>query len=85
MKPQIQTLNPIIVALDKVHSSCIAALGYDQPTKTAVVQFVSGGLYTYANVPANTMTLWKKNRSMGSYFHRNIRGQYEFKRIDAKG
>ena len=39
-----------------VASSNVAAVGYDPATETLEVEFLSGSIYQYYNVPENSMT-----------------------------
>lgn len=42
----------ITLKLTPVKSSQISAIGYEEPAKKLVVQFISGGTYQYSNVTA---------------------------------
>lgn len=58
-------------------SSTIRAVGYDEPTETLRVQFVSGAVYDYAAVPAAVHTALMGASSIGSHFGQNIRTLYQ--------
>lgn len=62
-----------------VKSSNLAAVGYDPSTQTLEVEFSSGKVYSYAGVPADVAAAMTEAESVGSYFAKNIRGQYEAK------
>lgn len=61
-----------------VESSLLDKVGYDAATQTLVVQMVnSSELYTYQNVPQSIYDGLLAADSKGSYFAKNIKGQYE--------
>lgn len=62
-----------------VASSSIRSVGYDE--ETLEIEFQSGGIYRYADVPRDTYEGLLGARSHGSYFHEHIRGQYDYRRI----
>ena len=57
-----------------VSSSQIAALGYDEDTRTMRVQFVKGGVYDYANVDEDLFTRLLHSESVGRDFAKEIKG-----------
>jgi|SRR6056297_2438007 len=63
-----------------VASSSIRSIGYDDG-ETLEVEFQSGGVYRYADVPRQIYEEFLSARSHGSYFHENVRGQYDYHRI----
>lgn len=65
----------------EVESSNVRKIGYDEKTKTAYVQFLSGSIYSYKDVPREQFESLKKAASVGSYFYRNFRNKYESKKI----
>lgn len=65
-----------------VKSSNIAAIGHDAETGKLHVQFKSGGTWVYDDVPAETHAAMTNADSVGSYFHKNIKGKFEGKRRD---
>jgi hypothetical protein len=64
-----------------VASSSIRSLGYDEDDETLEIEFQSGGIYRYSDVPRETYEGLLGARSHGSYFHESIRGQYDYFRI----
>ena len=67
--------------MQKVKSSNIKAVGYDEITQKMRVEFFSGGLYEYDKVPRNTFLAFMKAESLGKYFHKNIRGKFDTKPV----
>jgi hypothetical protein len=70
------------VELQKVRSSAIDAIGYDDSTGTLVVRFKDGGTYEYSDVPKTRYVELMTASSLGSYFDRFIRkGGYRWRKI----
>ena len=70
------------ITMQPTDSSNIAAHGYDPATKTLAVQFKSGSLYHYDNVPEEVANEFKNAKSAGSFFAKSIRGNFEALRIE---
>ena len=66
-------------AIEAEHSK-IESFGYCPDSKTLAVKFKSGGLYHYANVPADVHEQMKAAESVGSFLHKNVKGKFEFAR-----
>lgn len=58
-------------------SSNIASVGYDRDTKTLEVEFRSGKVYRYADVPHAVFEEFRVGGYRGGHFHKNIRSLYE--------
>lgn len=61
-----------------VHSSVIASVGYDDRSKILEVEFLTGFVYQYYDVPKRTHDALMTAKSAGSYFNRFIRDKYRF-------
>ena len=61
-----------------VDSSNIEAIGYDDETQELHVQFLSGGLYIYHNVPRHVFDALMNAPSKGSFLNREVKGVYQF-------
>ena len=59
-----------------VSSSNIAAVGYDPDTMTLEVEFNSGKIYQYFDVPEVIFTEILGASSPGGYFNQNVKGSY---------
>lgn len=69
------------IEMNPVVSSNIAAAGYDEETKTLIIEFNSGSTYSYSGVPKETaMMLWSA-ASPGRYFYDYIKNYYDAERI----
>lgn len=64
-----------------VRSTNIASVGYDAGTKTLEIEFKSGGVYQYAGVPEKRYESLMKASAIGSYFHREIKPWYVFRKV----
>jgi hypothetical protein len=66
-----------------VTSSNLSSVGYDQATQTLEIEFHSGGVYQYSNVPAVVYSGLMSASSHGTYFDTNIKkGGYPFRKVD---
>ena len=61
---------------EKVTSSNIVSIGYDEPTKILEVEFKGGGVYQYEDVPQEVYFSLLNATSVGQYFNSNIRTAY---------
>lgn len=89
--------NNITIAVLAVVSSQIAAVGYDEPSKTLAVHFnakdgeAAGPHYHYFDVPTETgkelLAIAERNQkgdeeaSVGKFFYANVKPVYQFQRI----
>jgi len=64
-----------------VSSTNLASVGYDSETRTLRVEFKSGAVYEYYNVPEAEYQGLIDASSKGSYFHQNIKGRYSYSKI----
>jgi len=62
-------------------SSRIASWGYDSEHRTMEIEFVSGGVYQYSDVP---LAIWmdaQQAPSAGKWFDSQIKGVYPYQRL----
>ena len=59
-----------------IESSVIVSAGYDPDTNTMDVEFVSGRVYRYFMIPAETFEALTKADSAGRYFNETIRERF---------
>ena len=64
-----------------VSSSNIASIGYDAATQTLQVEFLSGSIYQYFDVPQNVFDEFIKAISKGKYLAAQIKGIYRYARV----
>jgi hypothetical protein len=66
---------------ENVTSSNIMSIGYDDSTNTLEIEFLTGGIYEYYNIPIDTYNELMNASSIGSYFSRNIRNIFPTQRV----
>ena len=62
---------------DPVSSSNLASVGFDPTTYTLEVEFNSGRVYQYFDVPEHIYQELMSAGSVGSYFSRSIRNSFD--------
>lgn len=67
--------------MHEVESSNVKAVGYEAESKTLKVEYKSGLMYEYENVPANVFDELLESASKGKYMNQNIKGQYNGRRV----
>lgn len=67
-----------------VNSSSIKTVGYSPETATLEVEFSSGGLYSYANVPQEVYDRFLTSDSKGHFFQADIRACYPCTHLNPK-
>jgi hypothetical protein len=61
-----------------VSSSEIQSIGYDAATQTLEVEFHSGGVYQYFDVPASEYQAFMAAASHGQYLNQHIKNTYRW-------
>jgi hypothetical protein len=73
------------IKLIPVNSSNVAAVGYDEASKTLAVQFHNHGrgneIYHYTGVPKSTFEALRDAESVGKYLNAVIKTQYEYTKV----
>lgn len=64
-------------------SSQVKSHGYDAATKTLAVEFKSGGIYHYHDVPAKTYDDMKAAKSVGKFIGASLKGAHKFTKLPA--
>jgi hypothetical protein len=64
-----------------VQSSNINSIGYDEDSERLEVEFNSGGIYHYYNVPKVIYLALMNAASHGVYLNQNIINKYTYRRI----
>jgi len=64
-----------------VDSSNLRSIGYDPETQTLEIEFHSGGIYQYFNVPPDIYTGSMNASSHGKYFYEHISDVYRYRRM----
>jgi hypothetical protein len=66
---------------EKVSSSSLRSVGYDPSRLVLEIEFRTGGIYQYLNVPERVYLELLTDESMGRYFDYSIRDNYVCKKI----
>lgn len=66
---------------DPVASSNIVSVGYDAPSETLEVEFMSGSVYQYYNVPQPTYDAFISAPSAGQFFAYQIKNAFPYSRV----
>jgi len=64
-----------------VSSSNISSIGYDQRSATLEVEFTSGDVYRYFDVPEHLHQQFLHATSLGQFLNDNIRYRYRYQKI----
>ena len=64
-----------------VSSSDLSSVGYDQEKQILEIEFNSGGVYQYFDVPTSIYEGLMNASSHGKYFHRNIKDNFRYEQI----
>ena len=64
-----------------VKSSQLSYIGFDDDNNKLYVTFSNGTTYEYDNVPYITYKELKNSESVGSYFTKNIKTKFKYKKI----
>ena len=63
-------------------SKMIRRADYTPDTKELIVTFNNGQKYSYENVNEDVMNEFMEPESAGRYFLQNIKGKYEFQKLE---
>lgn len=66
---------------DPVSSSNLLSVGYDIDTRTLEVEFKSGSVYQYFDVPESVHVELTGAPSVGQYFAANVRNSYRYAQV----
>ena len=64
-----------------VDSTDIKSVGYDPATKILEIEFHSGGIYQYLDVPDMVYSDLMNADSKGKYFHRHVKNVYNHRKV----
>ena len=64
-----------------VTSSNIAAVGYDEASRTLEILFTNGRVYQYFDVPTQAHRALMNAGSYGQYLNQHIKGKYRYARV----
>ena len=64
-----------------VESSSLRSIGYDRATATLEVEFASGGVYRYSDVPPEVWSAFRQSDSKGRFFQEYVRDHFAMTRV----
>lgn len=67
-----------IMNRQSVSSTDLNSVAYDPGTQTLEIEFNSGGIYQYSNVPQDIYDGLMSADSHGKYFNQNIKNSYQY-------
>lgn len=70
-----------MIQREYVSSSNVVSVGYDAPSQTLEVEFRSGGVYQYYNVPQGVFDEFMKAPSKGRFLAYQIRSSFPYSRV----
>lgn len=62
-------------------SSVVRYFCYDAERRRLQIQYVSGNVYEYFDVPERVYEEMKNSGSKGAFLNKEIKGKYEFSRV----
>lgn len=65
----------------QVASSNISSIGYDEDSSTLEIEFHSGAVYQYFDVPSNVHQGIMEAGSHGQYLAQHIKGHYRYVKV----
>ena len=65
----------------KVISTNLKRVSYGEKTHDMLIQFQSGAVYQYRDVPGNISQGLLQADSPGTFFNKNVRNRYTYKRV----
>ena len=71
-----------ISKLNKVESSNLDSVGYDEEDKVLTIKFNKGGVYNYYGVDKKIYDELMKAESKGKYFHKKVKGKFKYLKVD---
>lgn len=69
------------IDLIRIDSSNIYAIGYDAAERILEIQFRSGGVYRYYDVPQAVHREFMSSISKGRYFYNAIKGAFRYRKV----
>jgi len=75
------TFEPYFSTPTKVNSSQVDSVAYHDESTTLQVNFKNGGSYNYFNVPRPKFDELVQSKSVGSFLHKEIKGNHEFQKV----
>ena len=65
----------------RVKSSLVASVGYSSTSETLEIEFTSGTVYQYFEVPLGTYRAFLTAESKGAFFNDEVKGVFRYTQI----
>ena len=65
----------------RVNSTNVRSIGYDVTTSTLEIEFQSGDVYQYFNVPDTVYAALMRASSKGGYLNDHVKDRYRFRKV----
>lgn len=72
------------ITMQKVQSSNVDSVGYDESKGDVHVQFLDGSRYVYESVPHDVFDALVASPSIGAFISRNMRGTYTYHQLPSQ-
>lgn len=66
---------------EAVDSEAIASVGYDADMRVLEIEFTSGAVYRYFDVPARVHAELMTAESLGEHFAHHIRDEFDYEQV----
>ncbi|MGQ4659260.1 KTSC domain-containing protein [Lysobacter sp. F6437] len=66
----------------RVESEALRSVGYDGKRQVLEIEFQSGELYRYFDVPASVHAGLMEAQSHGEYFSQHVRDRFDYEHLD---
>ncbi|WP_396336445.1 KTSC domain-containing protein [Fischerella sp. JS2] len=66
------------IAMLPMNSSMVNAIGYDGDKNILQIEFHNGAVYQYSDIDQDTWQDLHQANSIGKYFNKNVRGEYQY-------
>jgi hypothetical protein len=66
-----------------VSSTNIKSVGYDPARRVLEIEFISGGVHEYEDVPPDLPPKMMASDSVGRFFHQHVRNRYSSRPVSA--
>lgn len=67
--------------MERVESSSVEAVGFDQQTNELWIRFVGGATYVYAPVPRSVYRELLSSGSIGTYVNHHIKPRFGYREV----
>lgn len=66
---------------EEVKSSALKSVGFDPDKRILETELISKRIYQYKDVPLSIYTNFMKAESLGKYYNKHIKDEYEYEEV----